>query len=245
MKLLKYICKRQKLFFIPILIVVFLGIILIHWGIDVNNQVIKNAILVSIGTSLLASGIVAFLDIICKAVQNQIFENIDNIVIKAGIDNIYSKRDLDEYDTLIKNVHNSIDVAGYSLRGFFQSYKDILLEKITQNKNLKIRILLVDPKSAFSTSREMNEDGFLSGTYASNVNIIKNGFKNIENISIKTIQYPFSHMIYRIDDTMFVGPYFYKKSSKSTNTTKLNRNGQLFSAYQQEFDDMWEDGQPI
>ena len=52
-------------------------------------------------------------------------------------------------------------------------------------------------------------------------------------------------MIYRIDNVMYVGPYFYKKSSKSTNTIRLRSDGWLFREYQSEFDNMWYDGQNI
>lgn len=46
-------------------------------------------------------------------------------------------------------------------------------------------------------------------------------------------------MIYRIDDVMYVGPYFYKMNSKATNTFKLKKKGWLFEKYQEEFNNMW------
>lgn len=47
------------------------------------------------------------------------------------------------------------------------------------------------------------------------------------------------HMIYRIDDVMYVGPYFYKMNSKATNTFKLKKKGGVFEKYQEEFNNMW------
>ena len=52
-------------------------------------------------------------------------------------------------------------------------------------------------------------------------------------------------MIYRIDNVMYVGPYFYGKSSKSTNTIKLDKEGWLFQEYKVEFEHMWEAGEVV
>lgn len=242
MSLIKYIFQKRKMhIFTTILLLVF-GIILVWWGIDVHEQIVKNTVLLSIGTSLVAGGIVAILDLFRIASQEQVYNNIDNLIIKAGIDNVYEKRDLDEYDSLIKNARNSIDVLGYSLRAFYQSYKEILLEKSSKHPNFTVRILLIEPDSMSSRYRENNEDGKVTGIYKKSIDVIKEGFANCPNIKIRTIDIPIGNMIYRIDDTMYVGPYFYKRNSKSTHTIKLNKNGWLYEEYQQEFDKMWKDG---
>lgn len=241
MQLLIYIYRKQKGYFLPVVLVAIFGVIFIKWGIDVSGNIIKNTILVSIGTSLIAGDIVTILDITNKTVQSRMFEHIDDITNQAGIDNCYEKRDLDEYDELIKNAQRSIDVTGYSLRGFYQSYKDILLKKISENRQFKLRILIVDPESIYSAAREKNEDGVENGTYKNALAALLEGFQIAGNIEIKTLSHPFGHMIYRIDDTMFIGPYLYKRSSKSTYTVKLNKDGYLFATYQQEFDQMWQD----
>lgn len=245
MKILKYMLKKQRFYLGTTALAFLFGVIFVFWGIDVREEIIKNTILVSVGTSLIAGGIVAILDLFSNVGREQVYRNIDNIILVAGVENTYNKRDLDEYDLLVENAQKSIDVMGYSLRGFYQSYKDILLKKTEQNREFKIRILLADPDSMSSKWREKNEDGKYKGVYKESLEVMKLGFADIDNIKIRVIDIPLGHMIYRIDDVMYVGPYFYKKNSKSTNTIRLSKEGWLFKEYQYEFDSMWTDSKSI
>ena len=245
MKILRYMLEKQRFYLGTTALVFLFGVIFVFWGIDVREDIIKNTILVSVGTSLIAGGIVAILDLFSNVGREQVYRNIDNIILNAGVESTYNKRDLDEYDLLIESAQKSIDVMGYSLRGFYQSYKDILLKKIEQNREFKIRILLVDPDSMSSKWRENNEDGKYKGVYKESLEVLKLGFAGRVNIEIRVIDIPLGHMIYRIDDVMYVGPYFYEKNSKSTNTIRLNKEGWLFKEYQYEFDSMWTDSKSI
>lgn len=137
MNIIHYILKRKKIYIGTTAIVFILGFILILWGIDVNQNQIKNTILVSIGTSLIAGGITAVLELFKNVNKDKIYQNLDRVILQAGIENVYKKRDLDEYDEFIISAKESIDVMGYSLRGFFQSYKDILLDKAKKIPILK------------------------------------------------------------------------------------------------------------
>ena len=241
MNIINYLIKKQKFYLGTTALVFLFGIIFVFWGIDIQEESIKNTILVSVGTSLIAGGIVATLDLFRNIGKEKINHNLVSVILNAGVEAVYYKRDLDEYDNLIKNSKESIDVVGYSLRGFYQSYKDILLKKTEQNINFKIRILIVDPKSNFSKWREENEDGKVRGTYEESLDVIKMGFKSKPNIEIRVIRIPLGHMIYRIDNIMYIGPYLYKKNSKSTITMKLDKEGALFKEFQLEFDNMWKD----
>lgn len=241
MKIWEYILRKQKAYLGTTAVVFLIGVIFIFWGLDVNNETVKNAVLVSVGTSLIASGIVASLDLLRTFKRDQLNSRFDSVFVNAGIENAYAKRDLDEYDTLIKNAKKSIDIMGYSLRGFYQSYRDILLEKTEKNSNFTIRILVVTSDSISSKWREANEDGKSKGVYKESIETLKRGFKDRPNIEIKMIDIPLGHMIYRIDDIMYIGPYLYKKNSKSTNTVRLCKDGWLFKEYQQEFNAMWKD----
>lgn len=243
MNIINYILKKKKVYVGTTAIVFIFGFVLVLWGIDVDQNQIKNTILVSVGTSLIAGGITAVLDLFKNINKDKIYQNLDRVILQAGIEDVYKKRDLDEYDELINSSKESIDVMGYSLRGFFQSYKDILVDKAKKNSNFKVRILLVNPDSEFSKWREENEDGKEFGTYKKSLNVIQTGFEASPNIEIRLIDAPLSYMIYRIDNVMYVGPYFYGKSSKSTNTIKLDKEGWLFQEYKLEFEHMWEAGE--
>ena len=184
MKILRYMLEKQRFYLGTTALVFLFGVIFVFWGIDVREDIIKNTILVSVGTSLIAGGIVAILDLFSNVGREQVYRNIDNIILNAGVESTYNKRDLDEYDLLIESAQKSIDVMGYSLRGFYQSYKDILLKKIEQNREFKIRILLVDPDSMSSKWRENNEDGKYKGVYKESLEVLKLGFAGRVNLIV-------------------------------------------------------------
>jgi hypothetical protein len=47
-------------------------------------------------------------------------------------------------------------------------------------------------------------------------------------------------MLFRIDDTMYVGPHFFGKPSKGTVTLELEKSGWLFKEFEAEFNRMWD-----
>jgi len=192
----------------------------------------------SIGTSLIAGGIISFLSLWYQYIQEREEEKFENIST-AGLDYVYPKRDLDRYDKLIKELSNCIDITGYSLRGFFESFRDIVIEKVRKNNRIKIRILVVDYNSVFSKEREKME-GYSEGTFKDSVKKIKFYFsKYPNNIEIRKINFQLTSMIFRIDNVMFIGPYLFQRPSKPTVTFELDINGWLFKVFETEFDELW------
>jgi hypothetical protein len=232
---------KEKVIYILVNLLIFLiGYIFIKAGIDKNSNDKIGAVFISIGTSLIAAGVVAVLDLWKNLSITNIFYRINNVLYLAGIEYYYDKRDLDKYDDLMKNMKENLDICGYSLVAFFDSYSDLLIKKINDNCNLHVRILLVDPDSEFSKNRATQE-GHESNDFKNKIQRMKNKFSDIENVQMKKISSPLSTMIFRIDDVMFIGPHFYKKTSKSTITYELNNKGKLFAEYQNEFERMWSD----
>jgi hypothetical protein len=201
----------------------------------------KSAIFLAIGGSLVASAIVYFLDLIKDLYKANLQKKINNIIFDGGIEFIYDKRDLDKYDALVRNLKKSIDISGYSLNAFNDSYGQILKEKFKNDSTITIRILLVNPLTPFSKEREAQENN-AANTYLNSVNKIIRTYSGINNVIIKTINNPLTTMFYRIDDSLFVGPHLFKKPSKSTVTYELRKNGWLFEAYQNDFNNLWESG---
>jgi hypothetical protein len=202
----------------------------------------KSAIYLAVGGSLVASAIVYFLDLVKEIYKANLQKKINNIIFDGGMEFIYDKRDLDKYDDLIKNVKNSIDISGYSLNAFNDSYSQILKEKLNSDSSIKIRILLVNPLSPFGREREAQENNE-ENTYLNSVNKIIKTYNKFDNVTIKTINCPLPTMFYRIDDSLFIGPHLYKKPSKATVTYEIRKNGWLFDTYQDDFDNLWESGQ--
>ena len=201
----------------------------------------KYAILLGIGGSLLASSIVYFLDLVKDLYKSNLQKKISNVIFDAGIEEIYRKRDLDKYDVLIKDLNNSIDISGYSLNAFNDSYSHILKQKLAKNSSIRIRILLVNPNSYYAKERE-NQEGNAENTYLNSVNKIIDTYKDSINVSIRIVDTPLPTMFFRIDNVLFIGPHLYKRSSKSTVTYELRKSGWLFDEYQNDFVRLWESG---
>lgn len=217
-----------------------LAFLFIFKGYDAENTTQRDAIYLAVGTSLLAAGIVAVLELWRELSRSKMLEKIRNVIFDAGIELAFPKRDLDKYDVLMKGLNTRLDITGYSLNAFYESYADLILENIREIPSITIRMLVVNPESEFSKHRAELE-GKNYESVKTSINRLKKKFGSIKNIELRQIDSPLSTMIFRIDNVMFVGPHFYKKPSKSTLTFELNKIGWLFEAYEKEFDKLWLD----
>lgn len=242
--MIKYLLNK-KVYLLVNFIIIATGYFLISKGLNIakgDNPNISN-IYVSIGTSLIATGIVVFLDLWKNFSISKMLEKIKNIINDGGIQYVYPKRDIDRYDLLMKNISNSLDITGYSLGGFFDSFSEVLKEKMLKSK-LQIRVIFVDPSSLAAEMRADTEGKSIE-IFRQRINTFKNYFQDIEGIEIRFLNAPLSIMIFRIDDVMFVGPHFYQKQSKSTFTMELKKDKWIFNEYQKEFERMWENSKPF
>lgn len=243
MEALKYLLNK-KVYLLINLIIIGLGYYCIDKGISIIESAPKSSnVYVSIGTSLVATGIVVFLDLWKNFSIGELLEKVKIIINEAGVLHVYKKRDIDRYDKLISDLSDSLDICGYSLGGFFDSFSETVLEKV-KNKNVKVRVLFVAYDSEASKKRAEVE-GKSVELFKQRFETFINYFRDIDGIEIKTIDIPLSSMIYRIDNIMFVGPHFYKRQSKSTLTVELSKGKWMFDDYQKEFDRMWEDAKSI
>lgn len=239
-KILKFF--RGQIVYLLINLVIFLfAFLFIFIGYNPDNTDRKNAIYLAIGTSLIAAGIVGTFEFWKELSKNKMLEKINNVILEGGLDYIFPKRDLDKYDYLMRNLSSKLDITGYSLNAFYESYVDLIVEKVRQIPSINIRIIVVSPESEFSKHRATLE-GKSYESVKNSIDRLKKKFSSFENINIKQINTPLTTMIFKIDNVMFVGPHFYKKPSKSTLTIELNRDGWLYEEFEKEFEKLWRDG---
>lgn len=239
MKILKFFL--DQIVYLLISVVIFLiAFLFILIGYNPKNTDRENAIYLSIGTSLMAAGIVMLLDLWKDLAKNKMLERINNVILEGGVDHVFSKRDLDKYDDLINNLTNRLDIAGYSLNAFYESYADLIIDKLQKLPSISIRILIVDPDSKFSKHRAVLE-GKNYESVKNSIQRLKQKFSICKSIQLRKIDSPLTTMFFRIDDVMFIGPHFYKRPSKSTLTFELNKNGWLYEEYEREFEKLWRD----
>ena len=239
MKILKFF-RDQIIYLLGDIVIFLLAFLFIFGGYNPNNTAQKNAVYLAIGTSLIAAGIVALLELWKDLSRNKMLERIKNVILDAGLNYVFPKRDLDKYDHLMKNLNSRLDITGYSLNAFYESYADLLVERTKEISSLTIRMLLVNPESEFSKHRAALE-GKTYQSVKDSINRLKQKFGTVENIKLRQINSALTTMIFRIDDTMFVGPHLYKKPSKSTLTLELDKNGWLYEEYEKEFEKLWGD----
>ncbi|MCC7387802.1 MAG: hypothetical protein IT431_03450 [Phycisphaerales bacterium] len=198
-----------------------------------------NEVVQAIGTSLVASAVVGALELYYRAIVAE-HDTLAAAVRDAGVAELYSHRDIDKYHTLMTSLSCHLDICGYSLRAFYESFGDLLLELSTQKPALQVRMLFVDPRSDISVQRERIER-HAPGTFQASIAKILGETGAVANVQIRLLDRPISTMFYRIDQTMFVGPQFFAVPSKSAPTLELRAGSHawLFEAFQDEFECMW------
>ena len=209
----------------------------------IGSSGVRSTILISIGTSIIASGVVMLLDVLRDYFKENMLIRINSIIISGGIEHLYDSRDIEKYKILMKDMKSSLDIAGYSLRAFYQSFENVIKEKILVNPNITIRVLVVNPSSDFSVHRgKLENDGNETTAFIEHIEKIERNFRGNTNVEIRRIDAHLTTMYFRIDDVVFVGPYLHKKPSKSTHTFELKKGGWLFEEYCNEFETLWKDG---
>jgi hypothetical protein len=219
-------------------IILLLGYLFILWGCASVNSAIRSSIYISIGASLIASGIVLFLDVWRVLARESVVSQVLRVLVDAGVHDVYPKRDLDRYDLQMARAQHVIDVAGYTLNAWYESYADLVVQKSQENRELRVRILLVKPDSVFSIHRAKLE-GKSEASVKDSFERIRGKFAACSNVEIRMIDSCLTTMLFRIDENMYVGPHFYGKPSKGTVTLELGSSGWLFREFDAEFGRMW------
>jgi len=227
LRIIKLLLEKTVYLLINALIF-FLAFFFIIKGYSRNTPAHRDAIYLSIGTSLVAAGVITLLDL------------VNNVIFDCGINHVFQKRDLDKYDSLMKKLSRNLDITGYSLNAFYESYADLIIKKIKSDHSIKIRILVVNPDSLFAKHRAELEDKNYE-SIKNSIDRIKTKFACFDNVELRKIDSPLTTMIFKIDTVMFIGPHFHKKPSKSTITLELNKDGWLYIEYQNEFKRLWRD----
>jgi hypothetical protein len=192
-----------------------------------------------LGVSFVAAGLVS-LFYLYEMFVSEVAASRAYRLDKAGIRNIYPSRGEVDYATVMRHAHGRVDIMGYSLRAFTDMHAQQVIAKSAAG--LEARILVVDSESQSAKDQEKGE-GYPPGTFRGGVARVKQVFGNkAPAIQVKTTWKALPEMVFRIDDVMWVGPYFSERASGTTVTLELAEDGWLFQEYAQEFDALWASG---
>jgi hypothetical protein len=100
--------------------------------------------------------------------------------------------------------------------------------------------LIVDPDCEPAKLMERSE-GLTEGAYRANFHSLQERLAGIEGVKIRTIRRHLPMMIYRIDQTLYTGPFPMDGRSRMALTLKLGVGGWLFDRQRAEFEALWQE----
>lgn len=225
------------------IVIGLLGIIIIAVGISLSEYSILMTILLSIGTSLVASSIVSWLNA-KYLVKN---ENIKILLTKWQILSLYKTKaemNVDSNEAL-ESCKKSLDIIAEGMHNFILTQDVLLRRKI--KSGVKIRIISCDNTAVLL---ERKKDESINGSYGDSdpgeyIRQLNDWIKNIRNdypnckIEIRYhSSYPsLSYM--KADSTVFISPNLWLRPSQQSfalSFTEEGIGGKYFSGY---FEELW------
>ena len=235
--------KTMKKFDLKAIIV---GLLLIIIGIlsilcDIFMLKTEKAIWISIGCSLLASGIVILMQAWLVDAKK-----ISSVEEEWGLTKIYKTR-ADKGADSDKDLHKAtykLDVIAFGLKSFRSVHKKEI-ENILK-KGVMIRILTMDPseENIFLEQRE-KEENESKGQIANSIkDLVKwaddnNTKKYKGKIEVRGYQCMTLDFYWRLDDDLYIGPYWYGIGSQQTITYRFKKGRKGFDIYAEYFENLW------
>lgn len=152
----------------------------------------------------------------------------------------YIRRVYQEYQRVVSK---NLDLLGMGLQHF---YEDVvrdgqILRWVIEREQLHVRILLLDPQSAYCSARDREEgdhEGYIAeGSIRLTEKILE---LNHPRIGVGWYNVLPTTNIFRLDQILFVGPYLIGQRSRQTPTLELDIGGPLAQQYLRHFDDLWD-----
>ena len=198
-----------------------------------------NNIMLSIGCSLIASGLVILMQdfFIEKKNVSQLDEwKIDRIFSTRAEKNA-------ESDPELSKAKYCIDAVAFGLESF-RSKQTPKVENCL-HKGVNFRILTMNPNSPYVNERDSEEGKKEETTKFSIEQMVEwADTLNAKNFKGKIIVKGYNSMTldfyWRVDNTVYVGPYWYGVDSQQTITYKFLDGGKGFTQYTEYFSSLWD-----
>lgn len=223
-------------------IVGLIGVILVLVGILLSAQIGQTweAVLISVGASLIASAIVSYLTSIYIFKRKQ----VKDITEKWGLCTICETRaTMNEIVTgRIKKAQDHLDIIAYGLSSLRESRTPLIKEKVKHGLN--IRILTVDPDCELLKQKDKDENKQPGATSAS-IKALCKWVAELQRIKGAKVEIRFcsslpTEVFFRVDDYIYTGPYQWARDSQRSITMEYRISGQAFEYYKEYFDGLWE-----
>lgn len=222
-------------------VVGLIGVVLILISILIGIEKTAAVIIVSIGTSMLASAIVTGLSSQYLINQNRVTVMVE----RWGLGGIYEARaGINAFTNKALKRANSLDICAMGLKGFRDAQGKVIAQRVSAGMSL--RILTIDPSSPVLSEIDRTEGLSVGSTKATIESLIMWVSELQQNqlhrgqVELKTYNhYPYD-FYFNIDGTVFTGPY-QAKTSQQTITYRYNRNAQGAKYFREYFEALWSD----
>ena len=177
------------------------------------------------------------------------FSRIENVLTQWGLERLFRSRAEKnvESDPILES-HNvkCIDGIAFGLRSFRTTRENDVLSCLQNGTT--IRFLVMDPDSPFVEQRSVEEESSPDTIKKSIKDLVKwanklNQKSSKGKIYIKYYNAMTLDFYWRIDDALYVGPYWYKTISQQTITYKFRKGGKAFELFTNYFEKLWEDNE--
>lgn len=207
--------------------------------VTVFTEGVANTVLISIGCSLIASGAVIILhDFFVEKKQVSLLD-------EWKIERIYSTRaeKSAESDPELNKAKYCLDAIAFGLSSFRGKHTPKV--EALLRKGINVRIITMNPNSAHTQERDDEENKNTGATAHSISDLVAWANKlNRKDYRGKVIVKGYNSMTldfyWRVDDTVYTGPYWYGVDSQQTITFRFVDGGKGFSQYTQYFEDFWD-----
>ncbi len=208
--------------------------------ISANTGAPWDTVWLSIGCSLIASGLVILMHDFF--IERKKASELD----EWKVEKIYSTRAERnaEADPNIENARYCIDGIAFGLSTFRNMYGRRIEQCL--KKGVQIRLLTMDPDGQFIKYREEEENAGAGGIKDTILEMVKwadslNQINARGKIVIKAYNSMTIDYYWRVDNDLYVGPYWYGYKSSDTITYKFVAGGRGFQHYGEYFEKLWED----
>ena len=228
---------NQKAIIVALLILVA-GILLIPA--DIYWFKTESHLWISIGCSLIASAsVILMTELLVNRVKADPLE-------KWNLCKIYSTRAEKNADSdpKLDKAREQLDAVAFGLSSFRAKYGN-KVEKILK-KGVNVRILTMNQNGTFVNQRDLEESS-VSGNTKKSIDDLVDWAKKLNNkskkgkIAIKGYNCMTLDFYWRVDDVIYVGPYWYGYKSSDTITYSFSKGGKGFNLYSEYFEKLWND----
>lgn len=220
-----------------------LGVILIFASVRIGLGKILGQILISVGTSILASAIVVLLS--SRYLVKQ--ENTKNIIENWGLTGIYKTRaKMNEYVNIdLEWNKEKLDIIAFGLKGFRDSKGDLIVKKV--KRGMRLRIITIHPESVFLEEREKAEK-CVGGGIKSDIIQLDKFVKELQRNQINEDQVKMKYydslpldFYFGMDRSIYIGPYLYDIDSQQTISFAFKSKAEAYDFYTNYFEKRWND----